>query len=103
MAIDRKAVAYGFIVSLLIGLVGGAVIPGTGMTVPVMGWGLAGIVAGLVAGYVTGGTVGSGALHGGLATVIGALVVLIAVAFVETSSGDSSPRSACWPSGWRCS
>lgn len=91
MAIDRKAVVYGFIVSLLIGLVGGVVIPGTGMTVPVMGWGLAGIVAGLVAGYVAGGTVGSGALHGGLATVIGALVVLIAVAFVETLFGGLVP------------
>lgn len=91
MAIDRKAVMYGFIVSLLIGLVGGAVIPGTGMTVPVMGWRLAGIVAGLVAGYVARGTVGSGALHGGLATVIGALVVLIAVAFVETLFGGLVP------------
>ncbi|WP_049934581.1 DUF5518 domain-containing protein [Halalkalicoccus jeotgali] len=91
MAIDMKAVVYGFIVSLLIGLIGGAVVPGTGMTVPVMGWGLAGIVAGLVAGYVAGGTVGNGAVHGGLATVIGALVLLVAVAFVETLFGGLVP------------
>lgn len=91
MAIDMKAVVYGFIVSLLIGLIGGAMIPGTDMAVPVLGWGLAGIVAGAVAGYVAGGTAGNGAIHGGLATVIGALVLLVAVAFVETLFGGLVP------------
>lgn len=91
MAIDTKAVVYGFIVSLLIGLIGGAVIPGTDMTIPILGWGLAGVVAGLVAGYVAGGSVGNGAIHGGLATVIGALVLLVAVSFVGALFGGLVP------------
>lgn len=91
MEMNMRAVIYGFIVSLVIGLISGAVIPGTDMTVPVLGWGLAGIVAGLVAGYVAGGTIGNGAIHGGLATVIGALVLLVAVSFVGVLFGGLIP------------
>lgn len=91
MEMNMRAVAYGFVVSLLIGLVGGTVIPGTDMAMPVLGWGLAGIVAGLVAGYVAGGTISNGAIHGGLATVIGALVLLFAVSFVGALFGGLVP------------
>lgn len=91
MEMNMRAVAYGFVVSLLIGLVGGAVIPGTDMTIPALGWGLAGIVAGLVAGYVAGGTIPNGAIHGGLATVIGAFVLLVAVSFVGVLFGGLVP------------
>lgn len=93
MEMNMKAVALGFVVSLLIGLIGGAVIPGTDMAVPVLGWGLAGIIAGGVAGYVAGGTVGSGAIHGGLATVIGALVLLLVASFVGVLFGGLIPAA----------
>lgn len=82
MGLNWRAVAYGFVVTVLIGLVGGIVIPGTEMMVPVFGWGLTGIVAGLVAGYVAGGSSSNGAITGGLATVIGALVLLVILSFV---------------------
>ncbi len=91
MDVNTKAVLYGFVVSLLIGLVGGAVLPGTETAIPVLGWGAAGIVAGLVARYVAGGSVGNGAIHGGLATVIGALVLLVAVSFAGALFGGLIP------------
>ena len=81
MTINWKAVAYGFIVSLIIGIVNGLVVVGTGMVLPIIGWGLAGIIAGLVAGYVGGGTRTDGAVNGGLSTIIGSLVLLFAVTF----------------------
>ncbi|WP_129115956.1 DUF5518 domain-containing protein [Halegenticoccus tardaugens] len=81
MTINWKAVVYGFIVALAIGLLSGATLPGTDMTLPIIGWGLAGILAGFVAGYVAGGPMSDGAIHGGLATIVGALVILLAVTF----------------------
>lgn len=93
MDVDMRAVGLGFVVSLLIGLIGGIAIPGTDMAVPALGWGLAGIIAGAVAGYVAGGTVGNGAIHGGLATVIGALVLLVAVSFVGVLFGGLVPAA----------
>jgi hypothetical protein len=91
MNVNVRAVVYGFVVSVLIGLIGGSVIPGTDLTIPILGWGLAGIVAGAVAGYVAGGTVGNGAIHGGLATVVGALVLLIAVSVTGALFGGLVP------------
>ncbi|WP_129113696.1 DUF5518 domain-containing protein [Halegenticoccus tardaugens] len=81
MTIEWRAVLYGFVVALAIGLLSGAVLPGTDMTLPIVGWGLTGILAGFVAGYAAGGTMGNGAVHGGLSTIVGALVLLLAVTF----------------------
>lgn len=79
-----KAVLYGFLASIVIGLVSGLGLPFTDATLPVIGAGLTGLVAGAVAGYVNNWTLGSDALHGGVATVVGALVVAVVLAFIGT-------------------
>lgn len=82
--VNWKAVLYGFVTSIVIGLVSGLSVPFTDVTLPVVGAGLTGLVAGAVAGYVNNMSLGSDAVHGGLATVIGALVVAIILAVVGT-------------------
>lgn len=79
-----RAILYGFLASIAIGLVSGLGLPFTDATLPVIGAGLAGLIAGAVAGYVNNWTLGSDALHGGVATVVGALVVVAVLTFVGT-------------------
>lgn len=79
-----KAVFYGFLASIVIGLVSGLGLPLTDATLPAIGAGLTGLIAGAVAGYVNNRTLGSDALHGGVATVIGALVVAVVLTFIGT-------------------
>jgi len=73
MQIDWRAVLTGFVVSLAIGIVLTLVYPATWATVWLLV--LPGLVGGLVAGYMVPGA-GYGAVHGGLSTVIGSLVLL---------------------------
>ncbi|RDI72697.1 DUF5518 domain-containing protein [Halopelagius longus] len=79
-----KAVLYGFLASIVIGLVSGLGLPLTDATLPAIGAGVTGLIAGAVAGYVNNWTLGSDALHGGVATVVGALVVALVLTFVGT-------------------
>lgn len=80
MAINWNAVLTGFITALVIGLIVALFVPAADM-----GWlaySLPGLAGGFVAGYmVYGGE--SGALHGGLATVIGAAILLVAWSVFE--------------------
>jgi len=76
MEINWRAVLYGFAVVVVLGLLSNATIPFTNTALPVIGWGLTGLVGGLVAGYVV-GTTESGAVHGAIATVIGSFVALV--------------------------
>lgn len=77
MVVNWRAVGIGFVVTLVIGLVGGFAVPYTDITIPALSWGVVGLVGGAVAGYVAGGGVLNGSVNGILATTIGALVVLV--------------------------
>ncbi|ATW89434.1 hypothetical protein halTADL_2718 [Halohasta litchfieldiae] len=80
MKINWSAVFTGFVVTLALGLISGLIYAGS-ETVGILGsWGVIGILGGLTAGYVVGGRIGSGAIHGGLATVLGSLVLLVIAA-----------------------
>lgn len=84
MDIDWTAIVVGFVVSLALGLIGGATVPFTEVTLPALSSVLSGLVAGLAAGYVAGGDWGRGAIHGGLSVVIGALVVVVVLGVIGT-------------------
>ena len=75
--VNWKAVLYGIVAALAIGLVSGLALPFTNATLPVIGQGLTGLLAGAVAGYVAFRGTGQGALHGFLATSIGGLLVAL--------------------------
>ncbi|EFW93632.1 hypothetical protein ZOD2009_00775 [Haladaptatus paucihalophilus DX253] len=77
MDFKAKAIAYGIVATIIVGLLSGAGIPFTDMTLPVVGAGLTGIIGGLVAGYVSGTKLDDGALNGGVATAAGAIVALV--------------------------
>jgi hypothetical protein len=77
MNIDWRAVGIAFVATVLVGLVSGFTVPFTDFTLPVLSWGVVGLIGGFVAGYLSGGTLPSGAVHGALGTTIGALVVLL--------------------------
>lgn len=64
-----RAVGYGFLVELVIGVVG--------LAVPGIGQAAAGLVGGFVAGYIARGGLMSGAWHGLLAGGIGGILVAI--------------------------
>ena len=87
MKINGSAVLTGFVVTLALGIISGFIYGGS-ETVGVLGyWGVIGIIGGLAAGYVVGGPMGSGAIHGGLATVLGSVVVLLVAAFTTLLFG----------------
>lgn len=77
MDINWRAVGYGFVATIVIGLLSGFTVPFVDVTLPVIGYGLAGLVGGLVAGYVATTSLGGGMVHGAIATVIGGFVVLV--------------------------
>ncbi|WP_224267888.1 DUF5518 domain-containing protein [Haloprofundus salinisoli] len=78
------AIVIGFVVTLLIGLLSGNAIPLTDLTLPVIGWGLTGVVGGLAAGYVAGHGMGNGAVNGLVATTIGAILVYAVLTILGT-------------------
>lgn len=84
MNINWRAVGYGFVATVILGVLSGATIPYTDFTLPVVSYGLTGLIGGLVAGYMTMGSAGDGALNGFLATVIGGLVVLAVLGLIGT-------------------
>jgi uncharacterized membrane protein len=84
MTINWRAVGIGFVVTLVIGLIGGFAVPYTDVTIPALSWGVVGLVGGAVAGYLVGGGIWNGAVNGILATTIGALVVLVVLGVVGT-------------------
>jgi len=69
------AVLYGMIASFVLGLLSGIGLPFTDATLPVIGYGLSGLIAGGVAGYYAAEGLSGGALHGLLATTIGGIIV----------------------------
>lgn len=74
MNINWNAVLTGFVVTFVLALVAAFVVPISETSVWLLA--LPGLIGGFVAGYmVVGG--GAGAVHGGLATVFGALVWLV--------------------------
>ena len=77
MEINWRAIGYGFVATIIIGLLSGYTIPFVDVTLPVIGYGLAGLVGGLVAGYTATVSLRSGMVHGGIATVVGGFVVLV--------------------------
>lgn len=84
MDINWRAVLYGFITQAVIGVLSGVALPFTDLSLPVVGAGLAGLIAGGVAGYYNNRSTTSDATHGALATVIGALVVGIILTVLGT-------------------
>ncbi|KTG28031.1 DUF5518 domain-containing protein [Haloferax profundi] len=84
MAINWRAVLYGFATNIVLGLLSGFVIPFTDVALPVVGAGLAGLIAGGVAGYYNNRSTTSDATHGALATVIGALIVGVILTVLGT-------------------
>lgn len=84
MSINWRAVGIGFLVTVVIGLVGGFTVPFTDLTVPALSWGLIGLLGGFVSGYLAGGTILNGAANGILGTTIGALAVLVVLLLAGT-------------------
>lgn len=84
MDVDWTAVVVGFVVSLALGLIGGAAIPFTDISLPALSSVVTGLIAGFAAGYVAGGDLGRGAIHGGLSVVVGALVVVVILGVIGT-------------------
>ncbi|WP_101298359.1 DUF5518 domain-containing protein [Halegenticoccus soli] len=84
MNISWRAVIYGLIGTVVIGLLSGAAVPYTDATLPTIGWGLTGLLGGLIAGYIAGGSLGRGALHGALATTIGSVLALAVLVVIGT-------------------
>ncbi len=82
--INWRAVGIGFVVTLVIGLIGGFTVSMTDLTIPIIGWGLTGLVGGAAAGYVAGHGVDNGIVNGILGTTIGAIVVLGALLIAGT-------------------
>jgi hypothetical protein len=81
MTINWTAVLTGFVVTLALGFISGLFYVGSEASVVFLYWGGIGLLGGFTAGYLAGGTVGSGMLHGGMATVLGSLVVLVIASF----------------------
>ncbi len=87
MNINWTAVLAGFVATLAFGIISGFLYTGS-ETAGVLGyWGVIGVLGGLVAGYLVGGPLGSGAIHGGLATVLGSVVVLVIATFTTVLFG----------------
>jgi len=98
MEINWRAVLTGFVVAIALGVLISVAGPLTETSVYLLA--MPGLVGGFVAGYMVSG-VGNGAVHGALATIVGALA-LLAVLTVRTSNWcqrrptrrPATPRSA---------
>ncbi|MFC7099020.1 DUF5518 domain-containing protein [Halobaculum marinum] len=82
--VNWRAVLAGFVASIIIGLVSGLGLPFTNASLPVVGAGLAGLIAGGVAGYMNNRSLLSDAFHGALATTLGAVIVTLILTLLGT-------------------
>ncbi|WP_277556094.1 DUF5518 domain-containing protein [Halobaculum limi] len=82
--VNWRAVLGGFLASILIGLISGLGLPFTSATLPVIGAGLAGLIAGGVAGYMNNRSLVSDAFHGALGSTFGAVVVTLILTVLGT-------------------
>ena len=81
MEFNWKAIGIGFAVTIALGIGSGLIVAGTELMSLATSWAVIGVVGGLVAGYIAAGTVGTGAIHGGIATVLGSVITLAIVTF----------------------
>ena len=77
--VNWRAVTIGFVIGLLVAIVGFAL--------PVIGQIGAGLIGGFVAGYLAGGGLWRGAVHGLLAGALGGLFITVFVAVAITFLG----------------
>ncbi|RDZ63425.1 hypothetical protein C5B90_09765 [Haloferax sp. Atlit-12N] len=77
MKFNMRAIAYGFIATVVVGFLGGLTVPFTNVTLPTVGYILTGIIGGLVAGYLVTTGMADGALNGLVGTTLGAIIVAI--------------------------
>ena len=87
MDFKLRAIIYGIVATIIVGLLSGAVVPFTNMALPVTGALVTGIIGGLVAGYVSGTKLNDGALNGGVASAAGAIVALIVLTVAGLMAG----------------
>lgn len=88
MEMNWRAITYGFLATLVVGLVSGTGLPFTDATLPTVGAGLTGVIGGIVAGYAARRGAVDGALYGAVATTLGAIVVgLVLVALGTLAAG----------------
>jgi len=87
MKMNWTAVLAGFVATLAFGLISGLLYAGSEAVGALGYWGVVGIFGGLVAGYLAGGPLNAGAIHGGLATVLGSVVVLVIATFTTLLFG----------------
>ncbi|WP_254532270.1 DUF5518 domain-containing protein [Natrinema gelatinilyticum] len=81
MKLNWSAIVIGFAVALVLAVISGLLVAGTNAASLAMSWATIGVLGGLVAGYIAGGTVSTGAVHGGIATVLGSIITLAVVTF----------------------
>jgi len=74
MEFNWRAILTGFVVATVLAIVFAWAFPPVGTSVYVLA--VPGIAGGFVAGYMVSG-IGNGAVHGGLATVLGAVLMLV--------------------------
>ena len=77
--VDWRAVTIGFVVGLVISVLG--------LALPVIGQIGGGLVGGFVAGYLAGGGLWSGAVHGLLAGALGGLILVLFVSVGTATLG----------------
>lgn len=82
MRLNWRAVAYGFITAIVLGILWGAIFPAADVTTPFLSYGLIGVIAGLVAGYYTKEGIREGAINGGVSTAIGSIIVFAVLALL---------------------
>lgn len=82
--VNTRAILYGFLTSVIIGILSGVGLPFTDAALPTIGAGLSGLLAGGVAGYVNNRGSISNALHGVVATSLGAVLVVLILAVLGT-------------------
>lgn len=87
MGLNWRAIGFGFVVTVILGVLSGMTLPYTQFTLPTLSHGIVGLLGGLTAGYMTMGSARSGALNGLVATVIGAVVILILLSIAGTLVG----------------
>lgn len=87
MPLQGRAILYGFLVSLVLTIIGGFALPFTDASIPTLSSTVIGLIAGGVAGYVSGPGMAGGALNGAVATTIGSIIGLILAVILGTALG----------------